>query len=578
MRLSLFKRGIAAALLMGGAASECFSAEQGSVAAEQVFLHGKVYTATDALPWAEAVAIAHGKIIAVGSESEIRALTGPATQVTDLHGGMLMPGLIDSHSHPIAGGRQESLASVGGKPLDLEAFKAFVDHAIADGSALHGDRVVIVGIHPSLWSLDLASVFNRSPYASRPILFAGEDAHTGWANRAMLKVLGITAATVAAMPPDKRQYFRVDAHGEPTGFATEAGASQLFRALPGRDGTYDPSWGRRAVEYYNERGVTAVLEANAGHPPEDGETVLHVYRELSEQGRLTLHVAALLQAETVEDLPKIYELRQKYAGLRNFAVVGVKMFADGILEYPAQTAAVIRPYRNSGKSGVLKIPPRVMNAIAVDADRHGMFVHIHAIGDRAVHEALDAIEAARRANPNSRLPHTLAHLQLVDPGDIPRFGSLHAVASFQLLWAAADEGEVKLVKPYIDPASYARQYPARSVNDAGGIVAGGSDWPVTSGNPWEAIAQAMTRKGPYGVLGESERLTLPVLLRAYTINAAKALGMESSIGSIEAGKEADLVLLPRDITQLEPHAIATLRPIWTRVHGVVVTPAVRDSG
>ncbi|HVW70814.1 MAG TPA: amidohydrolase family protein, partial [Steroidobacteraceae bacterium] len=403
------------------------------------------------------------------------------------------------------------------------------------------------------------------------------DAHTAWANHNMLQVLGVTAAAVAAMPKQNREYFRVDAKGEPTGFATEAGASQLFKALPGRDGTYDPDWGRRAVQYYNERGVTAVLEANAGHPPDDGETVLRVYKELSEQGRLTLHVSALLQAETFGDLGKIYELRRKYSGLRNFAIVGVKMFADGILEYPAQTAAVNHPYSNSGKRGVLKIAPEVMDAIAVDADRHGMIVHVHAIGDRAVHEALDAIAAARRANPGSHLPHTIAHLQLIDPADIPRFGQLQAVASFQLLWAAADAGEVKLVKPYIDPAGYALQYPARSVSASGGTVAGGSDWPVTSGNPWEAIAQAMTREGPYGVLNGSERLTLPVLLRAYTINAAKALCLESRIGSIEVGKEADLVLLPRDITQLQPREIAAVRPVWTRVHGALVTPAARDS-
>jgi len=539
-------------------------------AADEVLLHGKVYTADPARPWAQAVAIRNGKIAAVADDTTVSGWIGPQTRVVDLHGGMLMPGLMDSHVHPLAGGRQMTLADIGGRHLTLPQFKAFVDEAIASGKALHEGRVVIVGVHPSIWSEGLGAIFNQPPYARWAMLFAGSDAHTAWASKPMLEHLGLNAKSIAALPAEQRQYYKLDRRGEPTGFAVEAGASRLFSGLPGRDGRYDSRWGELAVRYMNEHGVTGVLVANAGHVPEDGEQILTIYQQMARSGQLTLRVSALLEAQSSADLPEIYRLRSKYSGLPNFSIVGVKLFADGVVDYPAQTAAVLKPYLGTGKNGVLKIEPEEMARIVTDADRHDMLVHIHAIGDRAVRVALDSIEAARQANPGSKLHHTLAHLHLIAPADVPRFKRLNTVVSFQLLWATLDRAERDLIKPYLAPDVWNEQYVAYSLYKAGATVAGGSDWPVSSGNPWEAIAQAMTRAGPFGVLLENERMPLTAMLDAYTIGAAKALRLEDQVGSIVAGKDADLILLDRDVTQLAPAAIAKTRPLWTMLRGRVV--------
>jgi len=197
-------------------------------------------------------------------------------------------------------------------------------------------------------------------------------------------------------------------------------------------------------------------------------------------------------------------------------------------------------------------------------------VHVHAIGDQAVTEALNGIAAARTANGNSGLPHTITHLQFIRPEDIPRFRELGVVASFQLYWANAGTDTIELVKPYIDPAIYAWQYPARSVLDTGGIVAGASDWPVSTANIFQAIYQAETRKGPAGVLDASQRVPREAMFYAYTLNAARALGQESRIGSIAAGKQADFTLADRDVLTVTAEEARDTKVLWTIFGGKTV--------
>jgi hypothetical protein len=208
--------------------------------------------------------------------------------------------------------------------------------------------------------------------------------------------------------------------------------------------------------------------------------------------------------------------------------------------------------------------------IAVAADKQGMIVHVHAIGDQAVTEALNGIEAARRANGDSGVPHTITHLQFIRPEDIPRFRELGVIASFQLYWANAETDTIELVKPYVDAAIYQWQYPARSVLDQGGIIAGASDWPVSTANVFRAIYQAETRKGPEGVLDESQRVPREAMLYAYTRNAARALRLENQIGSIAPGKQADFALLDRDVLTITAEEARDTKVLWTIVGGQTV--------
>jgi predicted amidohydrolase YtcJ len=251
-------------------------------------------------------------------------------------------------------------------------------------------------------------------------------------------------------------------------------------------------------------------------------------------------------------------------------VVGIKVFADGVVEYPSQTAVLSKPY-DTGRNGELLFDPAEFKKIAVAADKQGMIVHVHAIGDQAVTEALNGIEAARKANPGSKLPHTITHLQFIRPEDIPRFRQLSVIASFQLYWANAGTDTIDLVKPHIDASIYEWQYPARSVLDEGGIIAGASDWPVSTANVFQAIYQAETRKGPAGVLDAGQRVPREAMLYAYTRNAARALGIEGDkIGSIAPGKQADFALLDRDVLTTTAEEARDTKVVWTIVGGETV--------
>jgi predicted amidohydrolase YtcJ len=197
-------------------------------------------------------------------------------------------------------------------------------------------------------------------------------------------------------------------------------------------------------------------------------------------------------------------------------------------------------------------------------------VHVHALGDRAVKESLNGIEAARKANGDSHLPHTLTHIQLADPEDFPRFRQLGVIAALQLYWANAGEETIELVKPYVDPDLYRWQYPARSLLDAGATISGASDWFVSTPNPFEAIYQAETRKGPEGVLDPGQRMPREAMLFAYTRNSAQAMKQQDSIGSLAPGMQADLVLLDRDVLTVSPEELKDTKVVWTMVGGVTV--------
>ena len=250
-------------------------------------------------------------------------------------------------------------------------------------------------------------------------------------------------------------------------------------------------------------------------------------------------------------------------------VTGIKVFADGVVEYPSQTAHLSKPYRNTGRNGDLLFEPEKFAELCVAADKQGLIIHVHAIGDGAVTAALDGIAAARKANGNSGLPHTITHEQFVQPEDFPRFRELGVVSALQLFWAEASPDTIEILKPYLDPEIYGWQYPARSILDSGGIISGASDWPVSTANVFRAIYQAETRKGSEGVLDASQDMPREAMFYAYTRNSARAMNM-NSIGTIAAGKRADLVLLDRDVLTVSPEEMRDTKVVWTMVAGKTV--------
>jgi predicted amidohydrolase YtcJ len=300
---------------------------------------------------------------------------------------------------------------------------------------------------------------------------------------------------------------------------------------------------------------------------------LQAYKLLADHGELTSQVAAfprVLAKDPAAELAAVQKTRDLYKDVPNLHITGIKVFADGVVEFPSQTANLSKPYKNTGHNGELLFEPKKFAELCIAADKQGLIVHVHAIGDGAVHAALDGIAAARQANGNSGLPDTLTHEQFVLPEDFPRFRALGVISALQLFWAEASQDTIEIVKPYVDPEIYRWQYPARSILDNGGIISGASDWPVSTANVFYAIYQAETRKGPEGVLDPPQDMPRQAMFYAYTRNSARAMNMQDSVGTIAPGKSADLILLDRDVLTVSPEEMRDTKVLWTMVAGKTV--------
>jgi predicted amidohydrolase YtcJ len=323
---------------------------------------------------------------------------------------------------------------------------------------------------------------------------------------------------------------------------------------------------RAALEYNYSLGITAWLD------PEASDYVLQSYKMLADRGELTSQVVAfpkVLAEDPQAELAAFQKTREAYKNVPNLRITGIKVFADGVAEFPSQTAHLTMPYKNSGRYGDLLFDPKRFAELCAAADKRGFIIHVHAIGDGAVKAALDGIAAARSANGNSGLPHTITHEQFIRPEDFPRFRELGVISAFQLFWAEAGNDTIEIVQPYLDPDIYRWQYPARSILDNGGIISGASDWPVSTANVFRAIYQAETRKGPEGVLDLSQAMPREAMFYAYTRNSARAMNLDS-IGTIAPGKSADLILLDRDVLTVSPEQMRDTKVLWTMVAGKTV--------
>ena len=550
----------------------CFQGASLAGAADgRVLYNGKIFTGEAEHPYAEAVAIRGDKIVAVGNRSEVSKAVASDAVFIDLRGNFLMPGLIDSHCHAIDGGQSLLSAEIGENARSVAELVAFAEEAKKSGRGMQGDILTVSGIPLAFWSknTELNDSFNAEPYANQPVLLEGMDGHTAWANKVLLKRAGINKQLIHSLDAVSRGYYGYGPDFEPNGFLVDAGVDKVDAVVPKPSQERMLEAGRAAVQYMHGLGITAWLDAAAS------DAILTTYQRLSENGELNSHVAALPVIEfkkghPEQQLAKALEWRERFKNVSGVKVVGIKVFADGVLEYPSQTAVLSKPYRTSGRNGELLFDPAEFAKMAVAADKQGMIVHVHAIGDQAVTEALNGIEAARRANGNSGLPHTITHLQLIRPEDISRFRELGVIASFQLYWATAELDTIELVQPHIDPALYQWQYPARSLLDEGGTIAGASDWPVSTANVFRAIYQAETRKGPEGVLDANQRVPREAMLYAYTRNAARALAEQDRIGSIASGKQADFALLDRDVLTVTAEEARDTKVLWTVVGGKTV--------
>jgi predicted amidohydrolase YtcJ len=534
--------------------------------AELALRNGAVYTVDDSRSWAQAVAIRDGRIVYVGTDEGLKAHVGPETQVVDLGGRMLMPGFQDSHIHPIGAGVEANACDLNG----LETVDEYIS-AIKKYAETHPQEPWITG---GGW---LMSAFGPGALArrelldavvpDRPVFLASSDGHSSWVNTKALELAGINNETPD--PPDGR-IDRDPKTGAAIGSLQEGAGALVSKVMPATTDAQRDAGLRYSIKLLNGLGITALQDASVG------ENELKTYKALDGSGGLSMHVVASIwwkREEGLEQIENIKRLREEYTG-GHIDAGTVKIMQDGVMEN--YTAVVLDPYlkKPGNVRGIPMVDPERLKAAVAQLDSDGFQVHFHAIGDGAVRQVLDAVQAAREKNGALGHRHHISHLELIHPTDVPRFRELGVIANFQPLWAFADEYITDLTMPFVGPERTARLYPIGTMYRSGAVVAFGSDWSVSSANPFEEIEVAVTRMGPAGETEKpflpDERIGLPEALAAFTINAAYTNRMEKDTGSIEVGKSADLIVLDQNLFGVPSEKISETKPLVTLFEGKAV--------
>lgn len=531
-------------------------------AATLVLTGGIVRTMDPARPRAEAVAVRGARIVFVGGDAEAGRYIGPATRVVDLRGRAVLPAFQDSHIHLATGGVELGLCDLN----DLASREAIFAR-VREYAAAHPGEAWVAG---GGWALPAFPEANPRKedldrlVPDRPACLSAADGHSAWVNSAALRLAGVTAATP---DPDGGRIERDPRTGEPTGTLRESAADLVERLIP-PPGPEDYRAGLlRAQALANGFGITSIIEASAS--PE----ILDAYADLDRRGELTVRVLASIRVDPRQppaaEAARLAKLRDACRTPR-LKATAAKIFADGVLE--SHTARLLEPYLDRpGDPGPLDIEPEAFNRLAAALAAAGFPLHVHAIGDGAVRESLDAVEAAIRGSGRRDLRHHIAHLELVHPADLGRFKTLGVAANVQALWAYPDAYITDLTAPIIGPGRSARLYPIGGLLRAGARLAGGSDWSVSSMNPLDAIQVGTTRRAPDAGPGPAwlpeEAVPLEAMLAAYTVNGAWLSGEEDLRGALAPGRLADLIVLDRDPFAVPASEIHRLRVALTIAEG-----------
>ncbi|RPF44916.1 hypothetical protein EDD96_1459 [Streptomyces sp. Ag109_G2-6] len=577
----------AAGLLGAGAGSASAAPARGSAA---LVVHGaRVFTGTPGGAPATAVAVGRdGRILAVGGDSEVRRTAGRDTEVVDGRGATLMSGIHDGHVHPLGAGDRSLRPSLEGAETTAAELTEILTGFLADtgGAGAEPDTWLVVedwnpvGLLPA-GTLPHHALLDALP-TRRPVVLVGGDGHNLWASQRALDIAGITAAT----PDPAGGRIVKGADGQPTGVLKDDAQDLVKRHVPQPTRAELVEACAKVLAQAAASGVTTMMDALVGRHE------LELYQALSAAGRLPQRIvpAIRLDVEQTKDpaASKAYALglEREFRGVAGLRFGTVKVFLDGVIEYPAQTAALLEPYldgqgRPTSNRGELYTSAADYGRLTAAFNGIGWQMHAHGLGDRAVRTALDGYEAALRVTGRRDLRNTVAHLQLVDPADLPRFARLGVAACMQLQWASADTWTMEALLPYIGPERHRWMYPARSLERAGARLTGGSDWPVDALQVWNQLRTAIDRQGAYGAGAlhpELEALSRTSTLRMHTLGTAWQLRQDGLTGTVERGKAADLVLLDRDVTRCPVADISGTQVRMTLVGGRVVHDAGSAAG
>ena len=528
--------------------------------ADLVLLNGKFWTVNEAQPRAQAVACIGNRIVAVGSSDEIRKWIGRSTQVMDLGGKLALPGFNDAHVHFYSGG--ENLASVQLRHAKSEA--EFRDRIAQFAATLPAGRWVTGGgwDHENWTPARLPErQWIDSVSAGHPVFVSRLDGHMALANSEALKLAGITRET----PDPPGGTIVRDAAGEPTGVLKDAAMNSVVRIIPEPSPEQIAEGLRAAMRYAMENGVTSVQDMSAS------PDVLSVYQTLLSRGELTLRIYGFQPLASWQRLASV-GLRAAFGGDR-LQIGGLKGFSDGSLG--STTALFFEPYldapQTSGLANSQLIPESKMLNNILAADRAGLQIAVHAIGDKANATILGMFEQAAQQDGARDRRFRIEHAQHLRAQDIPRFGKLRVIASMQP-YHAIDDG--RWAEKRIGPERAKGTYAFRSLLDSGAVLAFGSDWDVAPMQPLMGIYAAATRrtlddKHPGGWVPE-QKISVAEAIRAYTMGSAYASFNERNKGSIEPGKLADMVVLSDDILEIAPAEIEKTRVVATIFDGKII--------
>jgi predicted amidohydrolase YtcJ len=538
--------------------------------ADTAYLNGRVYTVDKDNSWARAIAVANGKIIAVGSNAEIAKQVDKNTRVYNLNNKMVMPGIHDMHAHPMQGGEKH-------KYQCSFPFTVTVDEIVAKLTECATNTPKGEWIRGGQWAMELMES-DTVPHkkildaitTEHPVYLGDSTVHGAWLNSMALEVLGINADTP---DPDGGVIIREPGSTEPTGILVDNAAYDVLKLIP----IYSIEQYEDALEWamleMNKVGITSVKDALADR------NALIAYKNLDQSDRLTMKVSSsigwkMAWTDTREKELESIEIRADFA-TENVGTDFIKIMLDGIP--PTRTAAMLDPYvadelHGDNFRGKLIHSEKQLTDDIVYLDRRGLTVKIHATGDRSVRVSLNAIEAARKANADSSMKHEISHAELIHSDDIPRFKELNVTAELSpILWYPTPLVEIMAQIVSKDVAE--RFWPIKSLHEAGAHMIYGSDWPsvVPDPNPWPGIEAMVTRKDPYGVrpgaMWPEQAIDLETTLRIFTINGAVAAKSKDKTGSIEVGKSADFIILDRNIFQIPVDEISETRILSTFVSG-----------
>jgi predicted amidohydrolase YtcJ len=564
--------------------------------ADVVYQNGYVYTVDAHDGVQHALAVRHGVIVYVGDNAGVKALIGKSTQIVDLHDRMVMPGLVDGHMHPLDGGTVLRGCNLNYGRLTVAQMQVKIQACLDQTKDKEPDGWLVVSNWFQEAMLPAGTLMSRAMldvlHTQRPILVESSFGHTGLANTRALQLAAISAKTP---DPLGGMYVR-DASGNPTGLLQDAAFEAVQSKLPEPTPAEDVKAAEAALDAMRAQGITTFLDAAAT------PRMLAAFAGAEKDGHLTAraHFAVLIRPpegrEPVKAVAFLKSMAQRYdqgeivpeprITVRNF-----KMFLDGVITAPALTGAMLEPYwqgtaasphwvagKNRGPD--VYFPAPVLRTLVIEAAKAGFEPHMHVDGDRAVHEGLDAIEALRKQFSGHEIRAALAHNEIVDPKDFPRYAQLDAIPVLSMQWEKPAPDTIDNARDYLGPARFKYMEPAGVLAAAGARIAYGSDWPVDPLNEWFALKVGVTRAnapdtGPQyaGRLSEDGGLTRSQVLRAITMNSSYELHQDTKTGSLEVGKLADFIILDRNVFEIRAEQIADVKVLTTVVGGRVVYQA-----